>query len=251
MAAPAVAERSRSLHLLPVTRRFFRWLGRPHVVLSLIMLFLMFYMIIIPLYRMIATTVTWQPRDVVSVPGAEVGGLTLYHYTRMLTGALSKIYMYTPLRHSLTIATGATILSLLIGGLLAWLVVRTNMPGRKLVNQLALIPYIMPSWTLAQAWLVFFKNRLSGGTPGVFEYLVGQSPPNWLSYGPVPIMICSALHYYTFFFLFVSAALMSIDSNLEEAGELAGASRSRILRKITFPLVMPAILSGFIQIRMA
>jgi iron(III) transport system permease protein len=126
-------------------------------------------------------------------------------------------------------------------------VVRTDMPGRKLVNQLALFPYIMPSWTLAQAWLVFFKNRLSGGTPGIFEYLVGQSPPNWLSYGPVPIMICSALHYYTFFFLFVSAALMSIDSNLEDAGSLVGASRWRILRKITFPLVLPAILSGFIM----
>jgi len=77
--------------------------------------------------------------------------------------------------------------------------------------------------------------------------MMGVSPPNWLSYGPVPIMICSALHYYTFFFLFVSAALMSIDSNLEEAGELAGASRGRILRKITFPLVMPAILSGVIM----
>ena len=60
-------------------------------------------------------------------------------------------------------------------------------------------------------------------------------------------MICSALHYYTFFFLFVSAALMSIDSNLEEAGDLMGASRWRILRKITFPLVIPAILSGTIM----
>jgi len=76
---------------------------------------------------------------------------------------------------------------------------------------------------------------------------VGQAPPNWLSYGPVPIIICSALHYYTFFFLFVSAALMSIDSNLEEAGDLMGASRGRILRKITFPLVIPAILSGVIM----
>jgi len=63
----------------------------------------------------------------------------------------------------------------------------------------------------------------------------------------VPIIICSALHYYTFFFLFVSAALMSIDSNLEEAGDLMGASRGRILRKITFPLVIPAILSGVIM----
>jgi iron(III) transport system permease protein len=247
MAAPAVARQPLSLRLLASSRRFIRWLTRTEVILGLIMLFLMFYMVIIPLYRMLMTTVTWQAHDLTRVPDAEVGGFTLFHYVRMLTGVIGKIYMYTPLQHSLTIATGATLLALLIGGSLAWLVVRTDMPGRKLVNQLALIPYIMPSWTLAQAWLVFFKNRLSGGTPGVFEYLVGQSPPNWLSYGPVPIMICSALHYYTFFFLFVSAALMSIDSNLEDAGELAGASRGRILRKITFPLVMPAILSGFIM----
>jgi iron(III) transport system permease protein len=247
MATPAVAHEPLSLRLLASSRRFIHWLTRTEVVLALIMLFLMFYMVIIPLYRMVTTTVTWQMHDLTRVPDAEVGGFTLFHYVRMLTGVIGNIYTYTPLRHSLTIATGATLLALLIGGSLAWLVVRTDMPGRRLVNQLALIPYIMPSWTLAQAWLVLFKNRLSGGTPGLFEFLVGQSPPNWLSYGPVPIMICSALHYYTFFFLFVSAALMSIDSNLEEAGELAGASRGRILRKITFPLVLPAILSGVIM----
>ncbi|MEN6571934.1 MAG: iron ABC transporter permease [Anaerolineaceae bacterium] len=204
-------------------------------------------MVIIPLYKLIQTTLTWGPTDVARYPEAVLGKFTFFHYIRMLTGRLGQIYTYTPLKHSLTVAFGATFLALLIGGLLAWLVVRTDMPGRKLINQLAVIPYIMPSWTLAQAWLVLFKNRLSGGTPGVFEFLIGQPPPNWLSYGPVPIIICSALHYYTFFFLFVSAALMSIDSNLEEAGDLMGASRSRILRKITFPLVLPAILSGVIM----
>jgi len=234
-------------HLQARSRKFFRWLTAPHVILSLIMLVIMYYMVIIPLYRMVETTVTYQPRDVIAVPDAEVGSLTIYHYVRMLTGTLGKIYMFTPLRNSFTVAIGSTLLSLLIGGSLAWLVVRTDMPGRKIVNQLALIPYIMPGWTLAQAWLVFFKNKLSGGTPGIFEFLVGQAPPSWLSYGPVPIIICSALHYYTFFFLFVSAALMSIDSSLEEAGDLMGASRWRILRKITFPLVLPAILSGFIM----
>ncbi len=247
MAVSAPTAGSRSTPLLAASRRFIRWITSPRVVLSLIMLVVMFYLVIIPIYRMVETTVTWQPHDLTRVPDAEVGKLTAFHYVRMLTGVFGKIYMYTPLRHSMTVAIGATLLALLIGGTLAWLVVRTDMPGRKLINQLAVIPYIMPSWTLAQAWLVFFKNRLSGGTPGVYEYLVGQSPPSWLSYGPVPIIICSALHYYTFFFLFVSAALMSIDSNLEEAGELAGASRWRILRKITFPLVLPAILSGFIM----
>ena len=247
MAVPAISQQPLSLRMLATSRRFFRWLTRPQVILSLIMLVLMFYMVIVPLYRLVETTVTWQSNDLIRTPDAVVGKLTIFHWARMLASKFAEIYLYAPLQHSLTIAIGATLLSLLIGSALAWLVVRTDMPGRTLVNQLAVIPYIMPSWTLAQAWLVLFKNRLSGGTPGVFEFLVGQSPPSWLSYGPVPIIICSALHYYTFFFLFTSAALMSIDSNLEEAGDLMGASRWRILRRITFPLVLPALLSGFIM----
>jgi iron(III) transport system permease protein len=247
MSEITIAPQPFSERLTSSSRRFIRWLMRPQVLLSLVMLIFMVYMVLIPLYRLIADSVTWQPHDLTTHPDVVVGQLTIFHYVRMLTGVLGRIYTYTPLQHSLTVALGSTLLALLIGGALAWLVVRTDLPGRKLINQLAVLPYIMPSWTLAQAWLVFFKNRLSGGTPGVFEFLAGQPPPSWLSYGPVPIIICSALHYYTFFFLFVSAALMSIDSNLEEAGDLMGASRSRILRKITFPLVLPAILSGIIM----
>jgi iron(III) transport system permease protein len=247
MAYTAIPQIPFSQRLTATSRRFFRWLTKPHVLLALIMLVIMFYMVIIPLYKLVETTFTWQLEDLNRVPDAKVGNFTIFHWIRMLTGVFGRIYTYTPLQHSMTIAIGTVLLSLLIGGSLAWLVVRTDMPGRKLVNQLAVLPYIMPSWTLAQAWLVLFKNRISGGAPGMFEYIVGQSPPDWLSYGPVPIIICCALHYYTFFFLFVSAALMSIDSNLEEAGELMGASRWRILRKITLPLVLPAILSGFIM----
>ncbi|MCJ7676869.1 MAG: iron ABC transporter permease [Anaerolineales bacterium] len=236
-----------AIRMLASFRRFLRWLTRPHVVLALIMLAVMFVMVIIPLYKLVQTTVTWQDTDLNRVPDAVVGNLTIFHWVRMLTGIFGRIYTYTPLQHSMTIAIGTVVLSFLIGGSLAWLVVRTDMPKRNLVNQLAVLPYIMPSWTLAQAWLVLFKNRLSGGAPGMYEFLLGTSPPDWLSYGPVPIIICCALHYYTFFFLFVSAALMSIDSNLEEAGELMGARRWRILRKITLPLVLPALLSGFIM----
>ncbi|GIK43410.1 MAG: ABC transporter permease [Chloroflexota bacterium] len=247
MEVPVMVQPPRSLQMLAAFRRFTRWLTSAKVILALIMLVIMYYMVLVPLYRMVETTVTYQERDVATISGAELGELTLYHWARMLSSRVSKVYLYDPLLHSLTISGGATVLSLTIGGLLAWLCIRTDMPGRKLVNQLALLPYIMPSWTIAQAWTVMFKNRLVGGSPGIYEYLLGHSPPDWISYGPVPIIISSALHYYTFFFLFVSAALMSIDSNLEEAGDLMGASRWRILRKITFPLVIPALLSGFIM----
>ncbi len=247
MADPVVAPQSLPLRALATGRRFFRWLSGAKVVLALIMLVLMAYLIIVPLYRMLATTVTFQEKDIFHVPDAVTGRLTLFHWIRMLASPISRVLLYPPLRHSLVVAAGATLLALLIGSTMAWLVVRTDMPGRKIVSTLATIPYIMPSWTIAMAWTVMFKNRTSGGTAGLFEFLVGHSPPDWLAYGPVPIIISSALHYYTFFFLFVSAALMSIDSNLEEAGELMGASRMRILRKITFPLIVPALLSGFIM----
>ena len=247
MANATISQISISQRLTAGSKRFFRWLTKPHIVLSLIMLAVMFVMVVIPLYKLGETTVTWQLSDQSIPADEEVGDFTFYHWIRMLTGIFGRIYTYTPLQHSMTIAIGTVLLAFLIGGSLAWLVVRTDMPRRNLVNQLAVLPYIMPSWTLAQAWLVLFKNRTQGGAPGLFEYIIGQSPPDWLSYGPVPIIICCALHYYTFFFLFVSAALTSIDSNLEEAGELMGADRWRILRKITLPLVLPALLSGFIM----
>ena len=247
MADLAISQQPLSLRMLATSRRILRWLTSPKVILSLIMLVIMFYMVIIPLYRMLETTVTYQEKDIYRVPDAQIGQLTLFHYIRMFNSQMSKPYLRDPLVHSMVVSFGATGIAFVIGGLLAWLCIRTDMPGRKLINQLALLPYIMPGWTIAQAWTVLFKNRITGGAPGVFEFLMGQSPPAWLSYGPVPIIISSALHYYTFFFLFVTAALMSIDSSLEEAGDLMGASRARILRRITFPLVLPALLSGFIM----
>ena len=236
-----------SVRILANLRKFFRWLTSPHVILSIIMLAAMVYMVIIPLYRMVRITITYSEKDLRYAKDAVVGAWTAFHWIRMLTGKIGHIMMYQPMLHSMVVSLGATLLSLSIGGSLAWLVIRTDMPARQTINFLAVIPYIMPSWTIAMAWKVAFNNGTAGGVPGLIMDLTGIAPPDWLAYGPFPIIISSGLHYYTFFYLFISAALMSIDSSLEEAGELAGASRSRILRKITFPLVIPAILSGFIM----
>jgi len=228
-------------------RRFFRWVTTPHVILSIIMIVVMFYMVIIPLYRMLITTFTISDSDLRILPDAQVGDFTWYHWLRMLTSEIARIMTYEPMLHSITISIGATLLALVIGGGMAWLVVRTDVRGKSVINLLATVPYIMPSWTIAMAWKVLFKNAKSGGTPGLLEFVTGMPTPDWLAYGPFPIIVSSGLHYYTFFFLFMSAALLSIDSSLEEAGELAGAGRWRIMRKITFPLIIPAIASGFIM----
>ena len=247
MASYQAAQTTPGDKLTANARRVLRWLASPHVFLSLIMLVVIFYMVVIPLFRMIVTTFTVSESDLRAIRGAEVGSFTFYHWLRMLSSQISRIMTFEPLTHSLTVSLGATALALTIGGLMAWMVVRTDMPGRNLVHILATVPYIMPSWTIAMAWTVMFKNQTSGGTPGLLEYVLGVATPDWLAYGPIPIIISSGLHYYTFFFLFVSAALLSINSSLEEASELMGAGRWRIMRKITMPLVLPALASGFIM----
>ncbi|MFA7407097.1 MAG: iron ABC transporter permease [Anaerolineaceae bacterium] len=247
MSTYSLAEAQDSLWLARL-RRFFRWLTTPYVFLSLIMVVVMFYLVIIPLWSMFVTTITVSELDLRVIPEASLGDMTSYHWRRMLIGQIAKIMTYEPLVNSLVISLGATFLALIMGGGMAWLVVRTDIPGKEIIHMLATVPYIMPSWTISLAWKVIFKSTsVSGGVPGLLQFFTGIAPPIWLSNGALPIIIACGLHYYTFYFLFVSAALLSIDSSLEEAGDLAGAGRGRILRKITFPLVLPAIASGFIM----
>ena len=152
MEVTKIAPQSLSFRLLATLRRFFRWLTSPKVVLGLFMLALMIYLIIVPLYRMLETTLTVQNRDLQVIPGAVVGQFTIYHWVRMLTSKISAVMLYAPLQHSLLVSAGATLLALLLGSFMAWFVVRTDMSGRKLINGLAIIPYVMPSWTIAMAW---------------------------------------------------------------------------------------------------
>ena len=141
-----------SVRIVANLRRFFRWLSDPRVILSLIMLAAMFYMVIIPLYRMLMTTITFSENDLRYAKDAVVGEWTPFHWLRMLTSKVAKIMTYAPLVHSITVSLGATMLALAIGGGLAWMVIRTDMPARNIINFLAVIPYIMPSWTIAMAW---------------------------------------------------------------------------------------------------
>jgi iron(III) transport system permease protein len=91
MAIPTINSLPLSQRLRSRSRRFFHWLTKPHVVLALIMLVVMFYMVIIPLYKLVETTFTWQLSDLGRVPDAEVGGFTLFHWIRMLTGVFGSI----------------------------------------------------------------------------------------------------------------------------------------------------------------
>lgn len=221
-------------------------LRQPQVILGLLLVTVLAGLVAVPFFQMVHDTAVWQEADRRIVRSAEPGAWTLFHYKRVFASPLSVNIFYRPLLHSLATSLAISAAAMFIGTLMAWLVVRTDMPFKKTIGVFAVIPYVLPSYTLALAWLDFFKNERIGGAVGIFSYLFGVSPPDWLAYGFVPIVITLALHYYPFTYLLVSGALVSIDSSLEESGEVLGASRLRILRRITFPLVLPALISAFI-----
>lgn len=232
--------------LRPKLRRLWRSITTPRILLSLILCATLLYLVGVPLFRIAYSTVIWHPEDTRVARGFEEGALTDFHWRRTFAGRVSRELVYRPFVNTLATASGATAMALALGCPLAWLLTRTDLPGRRLLGGLATIPFFLPSWTIALAWLTFFKNSRIGGSMGLFEYLTGISTPDWLAYGPVPIVVAMGLHYYAFAFILISGALASVDSHLEESGEMLGASRWKILRRITLPLVLPAILSAFI-----
>src|SRR5690606_8988533 len=114
--------------------------------------------------------------------------------------------------------------------------------GRRVLGFLLIIPYMLPSQALATAWITVFKNRKTGGPPGVLEAL-GMSPPDWLAYGQFPIVICLALSYFPFAFLLFSNAFNKIDTQLEEAAVTLGAPVCVIWLRILLPLLIPTTMS--------
>jgi len=221
-------------------------LSNPYNVISIVSAILLIYLIVVPLGEIVTTTLKWQPKDIRISPNAVPGHFTLYHWMEMLTGKTAAALLYGPLLNSLAVALCVSVISLFVGGMMAWVVTRTDIPARKFLSFSILVPYMLPSWYKALAWITVFKNDRIGGYPGFLQAIFGINPPDWLSYGFLPIVLTLSVHYYAFAYLLISSALSSIGGDLEEMGEIAGASRFQILKRITFPLVLPAILSSFI-----
>nr|MCR4706178.1 ABC transporter permease subunit [Lachnospiraceae bacterium] len=219
-------------------------LSNPYNMIVLVSILLLTYLIVFPLCDMIATSFTLARRDV-RLAGGHTGDFTAYYWIRIFASELTQNLLLEPLRNSLIIGFFVSVFAISLGSVLAWLMVRTDLPFKRFFSLAVIIPYMIPSWCKSQAWLSLFKTERIGGAPGFFASL-GMKIPDWLAYGPVAIIFVLTLHYYAYAYLLVSGALNSVNSELEEMGEIQGAGKTMILRKITLPLVLPAILSAVI-----
>lgn len=218
----------------------------PERVLSLCFIVLLAYLVVVPLFMMVQETFIVHPLERFQIPGSKVNDFTLAHWYRFFISESAYTFFYRPLVNTLIISFGLSFLALLIGGAMAWLVVRTDMPLKETISNWAVVPYILPSWTLALAWISLFKNDRIGGEKGIVSALTGFEPPDWFAYGLFPITITLALHYFPFAFLLIGGALRNIDAQLEESASLVGAGRLAIIRRITIPLIVPSIMAAFL-----
>ena len=231
-------------------KRCLNWLKNaftnPYNLLVIVSVLALSVLVVWPLLQMVLTTFQLAPSEAQRVKGTP-GDWTLYYWQRILNSSVSANMLYRPLLNSLLIASCVSVGSILVGGLIAWLMVRSDLPGKKFFSLAVIIPYMIPSWCKSMAWISVFKTPRIGGSAGFLSYL-GITVPEWLAYGPVAIICVLIIHYYAYAYLLMSAALRSINSELEEMGEIIGAPRRMMLSKITFPLVLPSILSSFILI---
>lgn len=226
-------------------RRATRRVLSPQGIISVVVLVVLAYVVLMPVAFMIHDSLTLSGDDLRLVPGATEGTFTMKHWIRTFT---SWPRFLGPLRNTLVVSAGATVLAMIIGGVFAWLTTLTDVPFKRFMGFLCLLPYMIPSWAFSMAWVEILQHRGVGRPTGFLTYLTGLKAPEWLVFGPVPIIINCAVHYFPFAYLTMSAALAGIDSQLEEAADILGASRVAIMRKITFPLITPALLSAAIMV---
>jgi len=141
-------------------------------------------------------------------------------------------------QNSLVIAASMALISVPLGGILAFLMVRTDLPGRRWIEPLLLIPVFVSPMVLAFGYVV------SAGPVGFYsvwaKQLLGGVP--WNVYSLTGIAIIAGLTHVPHVYLYSSSALKSLGSDVEEAARMAGASPFRVARDVSLPMVAPSLL---------
>lgn len=240
------------------------WLSKPANVILLVFCVALCLLTLYPLITMLLEMVTVHSgREAQAVRSLKLhtGDFTTYHFKKLLLtlddgGAAgirlsnSWIQFYEPLLNTIGVSICASIVAILFGGVVAFLVTRTNIKYKKFISAVFVFPYMMPSWTLALFWQTFFKSTATGlGTSnGLMASVFGIYMPEWFVYGFFPISLVLGLHYAPFAYILIGGILRNMDANLEEAATILKTSRMRIIRRITLPIVMPAMLSTFLLV---
>jgi iron(III) transport system permease protein len=218
-----------SAGLLKIRRRALPF--DPLIILWIVLAAVLVVLVVNPLFRLIQT----------SLQDTDTGAFTWMNYIT----AYSRPRYRTAMVNSLELGAGVTVLCLVFAVPIAWAVSRTDMPGKGVIRLLILGAFVTPPYLGAIAWILLagpnagWLNRIwmaaTGASSGIF---------NIYSFGGLTFNI--AIYSFPYLFIFTTAALDLVSSEMEDAANILGAGVLRTTLLITLPMALPAILAGAI-----
>ncbi|HEY7322837.1 MAG TPA: iron ABC transporter permease [Candidatus Binatia bacterium] len=153
--------------------------------------------------------------------------------------------IWSMLNNSILYAGGSAALGTGIGALLAWVVARTNTPGKALVELMPLYPILMPPIMKNIAWILLLAPR-SGILNGMLQQFFGIETPVFNAFTMAGMVWVFGIACVPLGYLFLLPVFLSFDPSLEESAYIAGSKPVNTMFKITFPLAVPALVSAFV-----
>src|SRR5919199_481474 len=178
-----------------------------------------------------------------SFQDAQTGAFTLANYA----AAYGRARYLGALWNSLLLGACVSALCLVFAVPLAWAVSRTDMPGKGLVRLLVLSAFITPPYLGAVGWILLAGPN-SGWINRAVMALTGASEGLVNIYSFPGLVFIIAIYSFPYLFIFTSAALDVVSTEMEDAANILGAGTWRTTLRVTLPLVLPSILGGLIVI---
>ena len=173
-----------------------------------------------------------------------VDGLSLSHLSiaHFLTVAANP-NVAEALFNTLLACGGGTAIAVAIGLLFSWIVVRTNTPFKGFIAAASILPLFAPPLVAGVAWSI-----LGSPKTGLINTVFKWAGLDWHVdfYSLSGLIFVFGIYYAPYVYMFTASALRNMDPSLEEAAEISGASAFSTLFTVTFPLIMPAIVSGML-----
>ena len=145
--------------------------------------------------------------------------------------------------NSLVACGGGTAMAVLVGLTFAWIVVRTDTPCKGLIAAAGMLPLFVPPLVGGVAWAIMGSPKT-----GLLNIIAAKAGLDWRIdlYSMPGIIFVFGMYYAPYVYMFTSSALRNMDPSLEEAAEMSGAGPVRTLLTVTFPLILPAIVSSML-----
>ena len=220
------------------------YFSKPQNIILLLFGIVLTFTTVAPIVAIVEDTFKIHPGTIDAHLTGKAGGYSVANYADLFTSKLARTNLWTPLLNTVLLAVFTCLISILFGGLFAFLITRTNLKCKKYLSSIFIFPYIMPQWTLAVVWQhLFNSNAVTGTANGLLAATLGIQMPAWWCLGLFPSVVVLGLHYAPFAYILIGGIFRNMDANLEEAATILDTPKWKTMCKITLPMVKPAILS--------